>query len=82
MLFATLGGFSAIILGYCSIRQPETLTRRWTITFSHLNEALWTVLTNEQSLHFRLATGVGFSGLLSYLSSAQNTFQDIYRTGD
>ena len=46
MLFVTLGGFSAIILGWFSLMQPETLTHRRTITVSHLSEALRTVLTN------------------------------------
>ena len=65
MLFVTLGGFSAIILGWFSLRQPETLTHRRTITVSHLSEALRTVLTNEQSLRFTLAAGVSFGGLVS-----------------
>jgi DHA1 family bicyclomycin/chloramphenicol resistance-like MFS transporter len=82
MLFVTLGGFSAIILGWFSLRQPETLTHRRTITVSHLSEALRTVLTNEQSLRFTLAAGVSFGGLVSYLSSAQHIFQDIYQTGE
>jgi len=81
-LFVALGGFSAIILGWFSIRQPETLAHRQTITVSHLNEALRTVLTNEQSLRFTLASGVSFGGLVSYLSSAQHIFQDIYQTGE
>jgi len=82
LLFVALGGFSAIILAWFSLRQPETLIERRTITRGHLGDAFQTVVTNQKTMRFTIAAGVSFGGLVSYLSSAQHIFQDIYQTGD
>ena len=82
LLFVTLGGFSTLILIWFSFRQPETLATRRTITIEHLTSAFKTVVTNRKTIRFTIAAGVSFGGLVSYLSSAQHLFQDIYQTGD
>lgn len=82
LLFVTLGGFSTLILIWFSFRQPETLATRRTITIEHLTSAFKIVVTNRKTIRFTIAAGVSFGGLVSYLSSAQHLFQDIYQTGD
>ena len=82
LLFITLGGFSTVILVWFSFRQPETLAARRPITPEHLTSAFKTVVTNRKTIRFTIAAGVSFGGLVSYLSSAQHIFQDIYQTGD
>ena len=81
LLFLTLGGFSAVILTWFSVRQPETLSERQIITIEHLLNGGNTVVLRRKSIRFTVATGFSFGGLVSYLSSAQSIFQDIYRTG-
>jgi DHA1 family bicyclomycin/chloramphenicol resistance-like MFS transporter len=82
LLFITLGGFSTVILVWFSFRQPETLAARRPITPEHLTSAFKTAVTNRKTIRFTIAAGVSFGGLVSYLSSAQHIFQDIYQTGD
>ena len=82
LLFLTLGGFSAVILTWFSIRQPETLSERQVITTKHLLNAVTTVVLHRKTIRFTVAAGFSFGGLVSYLSSAQFIFQDIYQTGD
>ena len=82
LLFITLGGFSTVILVWFSFRQPETLAARRPITPEHLTSAFKIVVTNRKTIRFTIAAGVSFGGLVSYLSSAQHIFQDIYQTGD
>ena len=81
-LFLTLGGFSTIIFLWFTIRQPETLIERRSITREHLLSAFLTVIKNQKTMRFTVAAGISFGGLVSYLSSAQHIFQDIYHTGE
>ena len=82
LLFLTLGGFSAVILTWFSVRQPETLSERQIVTTEHLFNTVTTVVLHRKTIRFTVAAGFSFGGLVSYLSSAQFIFQDIYQTGD
>ena len=82
-IFATIFAIAAIALAWFSLRQPETLpvSRRRPFSPVGIGRAVLEVLRTRSALGYTLGTGFVFAPFLAYLSSAQQIFQDAYRTG-
>lgn len=75
---------SIIGLVWFAIRQPETLSedKKVPLTMKYILSATRETLTNTISLHYMLAAGLVFGALISYITTAQQLFQEIYHVGD
>ena len=82
-IFATIFAIAAIALAWFALRQPETLPvgRRRPFSPVGIGRAVLEVLRTRSALGYTLGTGFVFAPFLAYLSSAQQIFQDAYRTG-
>lgn len=72
-----------IALSWFSIRQPETLSRGDRIPFSagRIQKGVVGVFKNRLSMGCTFASGFISGVLISYLSSAQQIFQEVYGLG-
>ena len=72
-----------IALTWFSLRQPETLSRGDRIPFSagRIQKGVVEVFKNRLSMGCTLASGFISGVLISYLSSAQQIFQEVYGLG-
>ena len=82
-IFAAILAIAAIALAWFALRQPETLPASRRLPFSPrtIGRAALEVLRTRAALGYTLATACVFAPFLAYLSSAQQIFQDAYRTG-
>ncbi|BBO72260.1 Bcr/CflA family drug resistance efflux transporter [Desulfosarcina alkanivorans] len=72
-----------VALTWFAVRQPETLSRDDRIPFSgsRILDAVLGVCKNRRSMGYTLASGFIAGALMSYLSSAQQLFQEVYGLG-
>jgi DHA1 family bicyclomycin/chloramphenicol resistance-like MFS transporter len=72
-----------VALTWFAIRQPETLSRDDRLPFSYrrILEAVLGVCKNRLSMGYTLASGFIAGVLMSYLSSAQQIYQEVYGLG-
>ncbi len=82
-IFATILAIAAIALTWFALRQPETLppSRRRPLSPRDIGAAVLEVLRTRAALGYTVATGCVSAPFIAYLSSAQQIFQDAYRTG-
>jgi DHA1 family bicyclomycin/chloramphenicol resistance-like MFS transporter len=82
-IFGVLVGQGIVVLTWFAIRQPETLSRNDRIPFStgRIVNAVVKVCKNRLSMGYTLAAGFIAGALMSYLSSAQQIFQEVYGLG-
>ena len=82
-IFATFFAIAAVAFAWFALRQPETLPveRRRPFSPPAIGRAVVEVLRIRAALGYTLATGCVFAPFVAYLSSAQQIFQDAYRTG-
>jgi len=82
-IFGVLMIQGLVALTWFTIRQPETLSRDDRIPFSsdRILDAVLGVCTNRLSMGYTLASGFIAGVLMSYLSSAQQIFQEVYGLG-
>ena len=88
-----LGGWRAIFFAFLAVagvafawfglRQPETLlpARRRPFSLRAIGAGVLEVLRIRASLGYTLATGFVFAAFVTYLSCAQQVFQEAYTTG-
>lgn len=83
-IFGVFIGLALIVALWFGIRQPETLNRdnRHAFSWTRLWASTQVVLTTPTAMWFTLAAGFIFGGFLTYLSSSQAIFQDVYKVGD
>jgi DHA1 family bicyclomycin/chloramphenicol resistance-like MFS transporter len=83
-IFAVFIGLALIITVWFGLRHPETLPKaeRKPFAWGVLMRDGWTVLTTASSMWFTAAAGFIFGGFLTYLSSAQAIYQELYGVGD
>ena len=83
-IFVTFLAISAVAFAWLAIRQPETLpaARRRRLSPSVIGGAVREVFMTRPALGFILASGFMHAPFVAYLSSAQQIFQEAYRTGD
>jgi DHA1 family bicyclomycin/chloramphenicol resistance-like MFS transporter len=82
-IFGVLMIQGVIALSWFSIRQPETLSPGDRIPFSsgRIQKGVVVVFKNRLSMGCTLASGFISGVLISYLSSAQQIFQEVYGLG-
>ena len=82
-IFGAIFAIAAIALTWFALRQPETLPVAGRRPFSprDIGATALEVLRTRTALGYTLATACVFAPFLAYLSSAQQIFQDAYRTG-
>ena len=82
-IFGVLMIQGLVVLTWFTIRQPETLSRDDRIPFSsgQILNAVLRVCKNRLSMGYTLASGFIAGVLMSYLSSAQQIFQEVYGLG-
>ena len=82
-IFTTFFAIAAIAFAWFALRQPETLPaeRRRPFSVRAIGQAVGETLRIRAALGYTLATGFVFAPFVAYLSSAQQIFQEAYRTG-
>ncbi len=82
-IFATFVVMAAAAFAWFGLRQPETLppARRRPLTPRAVGGGVLEVLRNRAALGYTLAIGFVFALFVAYLTSAQQVFQEAYRTG-
>ncbi|MGD9309180.1 MAG: multidrug effflux MFS transporter [Desulfosarcina sp.] len=82
-IFSVLMIQGIVVLTWFAIRQPETLSRDDRIAFSshRILDGVLGVCRNRLSMGYTLASGLIAGVLMSYLSSAQQIFQEVYDLG-
>ena len=82
-IFGTFFAVAALSFAWFAVRQPETLpaARRRSFSPRVIGQAVVEVLRIRAALGYTLATGFVFAPFVAYLSSAQQIFQEAYRTG-
>ena len=75
---------AAVTLFWFALRQPETLPaeRRAPFSLRHIAAGFAETFKNATAFGYTVAMGFVFSAFVGYLSSAQQIFQDTYRTGE
>lgn len=83
-IFLTLIIMGAISFVWLLLRQPETLDKEKRLPFSL--QQIWSGIKetcgNRISFGYTIAAGIIFGAFIGYLSSAQQIFQDVYKTGE
>ncbi len=82
-IFLSLLAISLLLLLATMLRLPETCPPEARAPFSlrWLLGALREIVTERQTLGYTVATGFVFGCLLSYITSAQQIFVDVYKLG-
>ncbi|MCE7796596.1 multidrug effflux MFS transporter [Sphingobium sufflavum] len=75
-IFLFLGGFAIFVLGWVSLRLPETLhpEYRRAIRLKQIGAAMRTVVTNRTSIGYTLALTLSFGAMVGFINSAQQVF--------
>jgi DHA1 family bicyclomycin/chloramphenicol resistance-like MFS transporter len=84
MIFAVFIALALIITVWFGWRHPETLPadKRKPFSWTALMRDTRTVLSTRSAMWFTAAAGFIFGGFLTYLSSAQAIYQELYDVGD
>ena len=82
-IFAVFFAMALIALGWFLLRQPETLpaSRRRPLSPREFGKAVREVLRTRSAIGHTVAAGCVYAPFVAYLSSAQQIFQEAYRTG-
>ncbi len=82
-IFTMFLAVAAVAFAWITLRQPETLPveRRRPFSVRAIGQAVGEIVRIRTSLGYTLATGLVFAPFVAYLSSAQQIFQEAYRTG-
>jgi DHA1 family bicyclomycin/chloramphenicol resistance-like MFS transporter len=82
-IFFGLVGVALLDAAWLALRQPETLPRIRRVRFSlrTILRGVIEALTTRITLGYTLATGLVFGAFISYLSTSQQIFQELYGLG-
>ncbi len=83
LIFTTFFVFAAITFAWFSLRQPETIStdQRQSLSPRAIGKTIRNILRIRSTFGYTLAIGMIFTPFVAYLSSAQQIFQEAYRTG-
>lgn len=83
LIFGFLAAFSVGLLIWTALRLPETRAPelREPLSLAWLGAAIRETVTTRQSLGYSLAVGCLLGSLMSYVSSAQQIFVEVYQLG-
>lgn len=84
VIFLVFVAMSAILLVWISARLEETLhpEDKRPLTLPVVWNGVKTVCTNRMTACYTIAAGLSFGALMGYVNSAQQIFQEHYKTGD
>jgi MFS transporter, DHA1 family, multidrug resistance protein len=79
-IFQVFAGFALVVLGWVSLRLPETLhpEYRLALTVSQIKQALALVLFNRTSITYTVTLAIMFGSILAYVGMVQQIFQDVF----
>lgn len=83
-IFWGLAGFGLVMFGWVLVRLPETLPRERRVPFNprSMLRSYWHVIRTREALGYTIASGFLFGALMSYISSSEQLFHNVYPTGD
>lgn len=83
-IFWFLAVFGVGMILWVFIRLPETLPaeRRVPLNPSSILRSYWKVIRTREALGYTIASGFLFGALMSYISSSEQLFHNVYPTGD
>ena len=83
-IFWVLAAFGVFMFLWVLIRLPETLPpeRRIPLNPRSMLRSYWQVIRTREALGYTIASGFLFGALMSYISSSEQLFHNVYPTGD
>ncbi len=83
-IFWGLAMFGALMFVWVLTRLPETLPkgRRQPFNLPTMFNNYWKVIKTRDSFGYTIASGLLFGGLMSYISSSEQLYHEVYATGD
>jgi len=83
-IFWVLAAFGVFMFLWVLIRLPETLPpeRRIPLNPRAMLRSYWQVIRTREALGYTIASGFLFGALMSYISSSEQLFHNVYPTGD
>ena len=83
-IFWALAGFGVVMFFWVLIRLPETLPpeRRVPFNIPSMFRNYGKVIRTREALGYTIASGFLFGGLMSYISSSEQLYHEVYDTGD
>ena len=83
-IFWVLAVFGVIMFAWVLVRMPETLPldRRVPLNIPTMLRNYWKVIRTREALGYTIASGFLFGGLMSYISSSEQLYHEVYDTGD
>ncbi len=83
-IFWFLAGFGVLMFLWVFFRLPETLPpeRRVPLNPSSILRSYWKVFRTREALGYTIASGFLFGALMSYISSSEQLFHNVYDTGE
>ncbi|MEZ6030238.1 MAG: multidrug effflux MFS transporter [Hyphomonadaceae bacterium] len=82
-IFWALAGFGLSMFLWVMIRLPETLPRdrRVPLNPPSILRNYWKVMKTREALGYTIASGFLFGSLMSYISSSEQLYHNVYNTG-
>ncbi len=82
-IFWALVVFGGLMFVWVLFRLPETLPveRRAPLNAPSILRNYWTVLTTREAVGYMAASGLLFASLMSYISSSEQLYHEVYDTG-
>ncbi|MDF2234451.1 multidrug effflux MFS transporter [Albimonas sp. CAU 1670] len=82
-IFLFLGVVAMAILVWTAARLPETRPRelREPLSLAWVGAAFRQVVATRQTIGYTLATGVAFGGMMAYINSAEQIYNEVYEAG-
>ena len=83
-IFWVLAAFGVFMFLWVLIRLPETLPpeRRIPLNPRSILRSYWQVIRTREALGYTIASGFLFGALMSYISSSEQLFHNVYPTGE
>lgn len=83
-IFWVLAAFGAIMFLWVLVRMPETLAveKRVPLNIPTMLHNYWKVIRTREAFGYTIASGFVFGGLMSYISSSEQLYHEVYDTGD
>ncbi len=83
-IFWVLAVFGMVMFVWVLVRMPETLPmeRRVPLNVHTMFRNYWKVIRTREALGYTIASGLLFGGLMSYISSSEQLYHEVYATGD
>lgn len=83
-IFWVLAALGVIMFVWVLVRMPETLPveRRVPLNLPTMFRNYWKVIRTREAFGYTIASGFLFGGLMSYISSSEQLYHEVYATGD